>query len=118
MALRKLDEAFSRTIELSASVRIVGAGIAGLVAATRLARDKKRRIVVVESGHGEFKPSVSPLNEIDNPCDNYRGAQTGRARGLGGTSLLWGENSFLLVLRIRRAALSWIWRDGPSISLN
>jgi choline dehydrogenase-like flavoprotein len=89
MALRKLDEAFSGTIELSASVCIVGAGIAGLVAATRLARDKKRRIVVVESGHGEFKPSVSPLNEIDNPCDNYRGAQTGRCRGLGGTSLLW-----------------------------
>jgi choline dehydrogenase-like flavoprotein len=89
MALRKLDEAFSRTIELSASVCIVGAGIAGLVAATRLARDKKRRIVVIESGHGEFESSVSPLNEIDDPCDNYRGAQTGRSRGLGGTSLLW-----------------------------
>ena len=64
MALRKLDEASSRTIELSASVCIVGAGIAGLVAATRLARDKKRRIVVVESGHGEFKPSGSPDGSV------------------------------------------------------
>ena len=42
MALRILNEASSPTTELSASVCIVGAGIhAGLIAATRLARDKK-----------------------------------------------------------------------------
>ena len=57
MALRILNESLFQTTELSASVCIVGAGIAGLVAATRLARDKKRRIVVVESGLGEFEPS-------------------------------------------------------------
>ena len=89
MALRKLDDASLETTELSASVCIVGAGIAGLIAATRLARDKKRRVVVVESGLSEFPSSVSVLNEIDHRCGNYQGAQTGRSRGLGGTSLLW-----------------------------
>ena len=73
MALRKLDDASLETTELSASVCIVGAGIAGLIAATRLARDKKRRVVVVESGLSEFPSSVSVLNEIDHRCGNYQG---------------------------------------------
>ena len=90
MALRILNESLFQTTELSASVCIVGAGIAGLVAAIRLARDKNRRIVVVESGFGKVEPCVSALNEIDNPAGNYAGYQTGRCRGLGGTSLLWG----------------------------
>jgi choline dehydrogenase-like flavoprotein len=90
MALRILNESLFQTTELSASVCIVGAGIAGLVAAIRLARDKNRRIVVVESGFGKAEPCVSALNEIDNPAGNYGGYQTGRCRGLGGTSLLWG----------------------------
>jgi choline dehydrogenase-like flavoprotein len=89
MALRILNESLSQTTELSASVCIVGAGIAGLVAATRLARDKNRRIVVLESGFGKAEPCVSALNEIDNPAENYEGSLTGRCRGLGGTSLLW-----------------------------
>jgi choline dehydrogenase-like flavoprotein len=90
MALRILSESLFQTTELSASVCIVGAGIAGLIAATRLARDKNRRIVVVESGFGKVEPCVSALNEIDNPADNYEGCLTGRCRGLGGTSSLWG----------------------------
>jgi choline dehydrogenase-like flavoprotein len=89
MALRILSETCCQTIELSASVCIVGAGFAGLVAATRLARDKKRHIVVLESGLDKLEPSVSALNEIDNPHDNYQGALKGRYRGLGGTSQLW-----------------------------
>jgi choline dehydrogenase-like flavoprotein len=90
MALRILNESSSPTTDLSASVCIVGAGIAGLIAATRLAQDKKRRVIVVESGLRKPEPSLSVLNEIDNPSDNYRGAMTARSRGLGGTSLLWG----------------------------
>lgn len=89
MALRILSEACSQTTELCASVCIVGAGIAGLVAATRLARDRKRRIVVLESGLGQHESAMVSLNEIDNPGDNYLGALKGRSRGLGGTSLLW-----------------------------
>src|ERR1700744_5253648 len=89
MALRILDQVFSQKTELSASVCIVGAGVAGLIAATRLARVKKLRIVVVESGLKTIEPAVSALNEVDNAGDNYSGSLLGRCRGLGGTSLLW-----------------------------
>src|ERR1700723_2805327 len=89
MALRILAQVFSQKTELSASVCIVGAGVAGLIAAARLARDKKLRIVVVESGLKTIDPSVSALNEIDNAGDNYNGSLLGRSRALGGTSLVW-----------------------------
>jgi choline dehydrogenase-like flavoprotein len=89
MALRILDQSSSQKTDLSASVCIVGAGIAGLIAATRVARDKRLRIVVVESGLRTLDPSLSALNEVDNAADNYDGALLGRSRGLGGTSLLW-----------------------------
>ena len=89
MALRILDHISSQKSELSASVCIVGGGVAGLIAATRLARDKKLRIVVVESGLKTIDPSVSTLNEVDNAGDNYNGSLLGRSRGLGGTSLVW-----------------------------
>src|SRR5580658_10577672 len=89
MAIRILDQLSSQRAELSASVCIVGAGIAGLIAATRLARNKQLRIIVVESGLKALDPSLSALNEIDNAGDKYRGALLGRSRGLGGTSLIW-----------------------------
>jgi choline dehydrogenase-like flavoprotein len=89
VALRILDHVSPQKIELSASVCIVGAGVAGLIAAARLARDKKLRIVVVESGLKTIDPSVSALNEIDNAGDNYNGSLLGRSRALGGTSLVW-----------------------------
>jgi choline dehydrogenase-like flavoprotein len=89
MALRILDQISSDKIELSASVCIVGAGIAGLIAGTRLARDKGLRIIVVESGLKTLDPSIGALNEVDNAGDKYNGALLGRSRGLGGTSLIW-----------------------------
>ena len=89
MALRKLGDAALPATDLSASVCIVGAGFAGLVAAMRLARDKRRRVVVLESGPCQPEFSASALNEIDNPSGSFRLAKTGRSRGLGGTSLLW-----------------------------
>jgi choline dehydrogenase-like flavoprotein len=89
MALRELDQISSDNIELSASVCIVGAGMAGLIAATRLARDKRLRIIVVESGLRTVDPTVATLNEVDNAGDKYDGALLGRSRALGGTSLMW-----------------------------
>jgi choline dehydrogenase-like flavoprotein len=89
MALRILDLISFQKTELSASVCIVGAGFAGLIAATRLARDKKLRIVVVESGLKTLDASISALDGIDNAGDKYDGALSGRFRGLGGTSLRW-----------------------------
>ncbi len=89
MALRVLDQISSDKIELSASVCIVGAGFAGLIAATRLARDKQLRIIVVESGLQSIDPSIATLNEVDNAGAKYDGALLGRSRALGGTSLMW-----------------------------
>ena len=67
MALRALDQTSCQSTELSASVCIVGGGIAGLIAAARLARDKQRRIIVVESGLKNGDLALAALNEIDNP---------------------------------------------------
>ncbi len=89
MPLRRLSETLVEATELSASVCIVGAGIAGLVAATRLARDKRRRVIVLESGLGQPDPSINLLNQIEDRSDHYQGALSGRSRGLGGTGVLW-----------------------------
>jgi choline dehydrogenase-like flavoprotein len=89
MAIRILDQLSSQRAELSASACIIGGGVAGLIAATRLARNKQLRIIVVESGLKALDPSLSALNEIDNAGDKYDGALLGRYRGLGGTSVLW-----------------------------
>jgi choline dehydrogenase-like flavoprotein len=68
---------------------VVGAGIAGLLLATRLAR-RKRRVIVLESGSLRFDPEIHALNEIDDPDQRYSRALTGRYRGLGGSSSRWG----------------------------
>lgn len=68
---------------------VVGAGIAGLLLATRLAR-QNRQVIVLESGGNKFDPQVHTLNEIDDPFSRYDRALTGRYRGLGGSSTRWG----------------------------
>jgi choline dehydrogenase-like flavoprotein len=89
MALRQMKDSSSLVTELSGDFCIVGAGVAGLIAATRLAREKHRRVIVLESGFREIAPSLDDLNEIEITSRNYRGALTSRSRGLGGTSRLW-----------------------------
>ncbi len=111
MALRVLDQAASLKTELSASVCIVGAGIAGLIAGTRLARNKQLSIVIVESGLKAFDPSSIALNQVDNAGDHYEGSLAGRARGLGGTSLLWAGK--LLPLSAQDTLpRSWLDQEG------
>lgn len=73
----------------SATFCVVGAGVAGLLLATRLARSK-RRVIVLESGSMRFDPEIHALNEIDDPAGRYTRAMTGRYRGLGGSSTRWG----------------------------
>jgi choline dehydrogenase-like flavoprotein len=86
MAIYTLSERAGN--EVVADVCVIGAGIAGLFAATRLARSGKR-IVVVESGGRTFDPQLHSLNEVDNAFNTYAGAVNGRFRGLGGTSTQW-----------------------------
>jgi choline dehydrogenase-like flavoprotein len=98
MALRQIDQTASPVTELSADFCVIGAGVAGLIAATRLAREKQHRVIVVESGLKQFDPSLDDLNEIEHPSDRYRGALTSRSRALGGTSLLWAGKLLPLTL--------------------
>ena len=73
----------------SATFCVVGAGVAGLLLATRLGRSK-RRVIVLESGSMRFDPEIHALNEIEDPNRRYTRATTGRYRGLGGSSTRWG----------------------------
>lgn len=73
----------------STDVLIIGGGIAGLLLAVKL-RDRKLRVVVLESGGREQKDDLHPLNRVVLLGDNYRGASHGRFRCLGGTSTRWG----------------------------
>jgi choline dehydrogenase-like flavoprotein len=75
--------------ELTADVLVIGGGIAGLLAATRLSR-AGRRVVVAESGGLTQLNETHPLNEVEQLGDVYRGAENGRFRCLGGTSTRWG----------------------------
>jgi choline dehydrogenase-like flavoprotein len=70
---------------LTAGVCVIGAGIAGLIAATRIASRIADRVVVLESGAAA--PAISPLDAILNTGHPYVGEY--RARGIGGTSGRW-----------------------------
>ena len=73
MAVYNVSERVQAGNELSADVCVIGAGIAGLFAATRLAKSGKR-IVVIESGGRTFDPKLHSLNEVDNAYNTYGGA--------------------------------------------
>lgn len=86
MTLHRLQETSAQVTNVRATVCIVGAGVAGLIAATRIAR-RGVRVVVIESGDVPDDPALAALDDIDNPSPIYRGPM--RARGLGGTSTKW-----------------------------
>lgn len=88
LAIFDLASEPSRTSE-DASFCVVGAGIAGLLLATKLAR-QNRKVIVLESGAMDFDPDIHTLNEIDDPTGRYARELTGRYRGLGGSSSRWG----------------------------
>jgi len=74
---------------INTDVCIIGGGTAGLLLATQLRR-RGLRVVVLEAGDATARrPS-----DIDHACEQrgirYRGADMGRAFGLGGTTALWG----------------------------
>lgn len=80
-------EAADRSLE--ADVLVIGAGIAGLLVATRLA-ERGKRVVVLESGGEHQVEETHPLNEVVHLRSVYDGAENGRFRCIGGTSTRWG----------------------------
>jgi choline dehydrogenase-like flavoprotein len=74
---------------LEADVHVIGAGTAGLLLATRLAKAGKK-IIVTESGGEHQHEDTHPLNEVVHLRSTYAGAAHGRFRCLGGTSTRWG----------------------------
>ncbi len=100
--------------EFSADVCIVGAGAAGIVLAAELVRQGKR-VLLLESGGAELEPAADALNQCSYTGQPHRGANTGRFRALGGTTIAWGGQ----VLELGEqdfAARPWIPGSGWPIS--
>lgn len=87
--IRDLAEHSGNAKRAACDVLIVGAGIAGLLMATRLRR-AGLKVVVVESGGWTQLEDTHPLNEVVQVGQPYSGADHGRFRCLGGTSTRWG----------------------------
>ncbi len=87
MTLVNLADAPNLSVQVAADICVIGAGPAGLIAASSLARSGKK-VVLLESG--PIAPGLDDLNAVETGALNYRGPLVGRKRGLGGTSDLWG----------------------------
>jgi choline dehydrogenase-like flavoprotein len=89
MSIHKLAQIQANQIHRTSPICIIGAGLAGLLIATRLAR-AGRQVIVVESGGDSFDAGIHELNAIDDPAGVYNQALTGRFRQFGGNSGYWG----------------------------
>ena len=80
----------SRREHVHADVCVIGAGIAGLTAAVRIAAHSRLRVVVLESGTAtalDHEAAMVGLDTVDDPTGGYQGIA--RGRGIGGTSAKW-----------------------------
>lgn len=89
MTIRSLSQTESMRKTIRTQVCIVGAGMAGLFLARQLT-EFGLRMVVVESGTDLPDHSPADLNEIWDEHGRYKWPVTGRVRGLGGSSSVWG----------------------------
>lgn len=86
--IRELDNAAGAR-QVTCDVAIVGAGTAGCLLATRLAR-AGLRVAVLETGGRSQPGETHQLNRVVQARTVYAGAEHGRFRALGGTSTRWG----------------------------
>ena len=73
----------------AADVCVVGAGIAGLVLATRLAKNGMR-VILLEAGGLELEDRSQSLYDAEMAGDLHTGTMKGRFRVFGGSSTQWG----------------------------
>jgi choline dehydrogenase-like flavoprotein len=80
----------SEDIGIEEDLAVIGAGPAGIVVALEAARHG-HSVVLVESGHQNFDPTVQELSEAA-AWDHHRHAPLSLAvrRQVGGTSVIWG----------------------------
>lgn len=74
---------------VEAPICIVGAGVAGLLLACRLAQ-RGKRVLLLESGGTAFDAAIHALSTPEDRTGRYTRALTGHYRGLGGSSTRWG----------------------------
>lgn len=89
MTIRSLSQIEGMRKTIRTEVCIIGAGMAGLFLARQLTRFGLRT-TIVESGADLPDRSTADLNEISDEYGRYKWPVTGRARGLGGSSSVWG----------------------------
>jgi len=88
---------------------VVGAGAAGIFLALSLAR-RKKRVLLLETGHFEHDSSRQELNDIEQTAKPLANAIWNRRRMIGGTTTLWGGQSLPFT------ALDFARRDWVSCS--
>lgn len=106
MTVRDLAHTTSQASSVTGDLCVVGAGIAGLLLAIRVARGG-RKVIVLESGKRKFDSEIQSMNAVVDPTARYGRDLSGRFRGLGGTSSRWGgENDTPEPTGYRRKATS------------
>ena len=87
--IRDLSASDDRRLTAKCAVCVIGGGIAGLIAASRLSASG-RRVIVLESGDRKPLDRFDAFNVVEQVGETYQNAVTGRVRALGGTSNTWG----------------------------
>ena len=87
--IRDLAASDNSRLTAKCSVCVIGGGIAGLIAASRLSASG-RRVAVLESGGRKPRDELDAFNVVEQVGETYQTAVAGRVRALGGTSNTWG----------------------------
>ena len=75
--IRDLNEQPDQVLQVEAEVLVIGAGIAGIVTATKLS-ECGTKVIMVESGGRTQETDTHPLNRVEQTGQIYAGAEQGR----------------------------------------